>query len=115
MADNPHPPGFREKLAAAVESVRRRRDSMLSVHAKACFLDPGGKGLSFDGERLLADLRNKAKLFGSSITRDLQGRIDTEEMLRMEGRREIVLRLINLLELDPQEVARLVEVDDGRN
>jgi hypothetical protein len=31
----------------------------------------------------------------------------------MEGRREIVLWLNNLLELGPIEVARLVEVDNG--
>ena len=115
MSDATHPIGIRERLAGAVESLRARRDAKLSQYAKACFLAEDGKTPTIEGQRLLADLRDKAKLFSSSIVRTVGGAIDRDEMLRMEGRREIVLRLINLLELDPQGIARLVEVDDGRN
>jgi hypothetical protein len=101
-------------LERAVESLRARRDRELSRCAKACFLDKDGKTPTLEGQRLLADLRNNAVLFGSAIKRDRMGAIDRDELLRTEARREIVLRLINLLELDPMEVARFVEVDDGR-
>jgi hypothetical protein len=100
-------------LERAVELIQWRRDTELSRCVKALFLEEDGT-VKTEGQRVLAELRRHSKLFNSSITRDRQGRIDGDEMLRLEGRREIVLRLINLLELDPLRVARFVEVDNGQ-
>jgi hypothetical protein len=47
--------------------------------------------------------------------RDLSGKIDPLSMARIEGRREVVNRLIDFLELEPSEVRALVEVDNGHN
>lgn len=101
-------------VARMVESLKARRDRALSRCAKACFCDDTTGELTLEGQTLLADLRNQSKLFGTSIRRDRTGAIDQAEMLRFEGRREIVLRLINLLELGPMSAAQLVEVDDAR-
>jgi hypothetical protein len=103
-----------ERAIAIAESLRAVRDRKVRLCAQACFCEADGKTVTPDGERLLADLRKHAKLFGTSIARDVTGKIDRDDMLRIEGRREIVLRLINLLELDPLEVARFVEVDNGQ-
>jgi hypothetical protein len=46
--------------------------------------------------------------------RDLTGAIDPLSMARIEGRREVVNRLLDFLELDPAEARALVEVDNGR-
>jgi hypothetical protein len=110
-----HPGQSQGALARLVESLRWRRNAELSRCAKACFCDAEDpKVLTVEAERLLADLRDRADLFGSSIKRDQKGAIDPLEAVRMEGRREIVLRIINLLELDPQRAARFVEVDNGQ-
>lgn len=101
-------------VRAAVENIKRWRELELARCVKACFRDEEGN-ISLEGQRVIADLREKARLFESGIRRDGRGVIDHDDLVRIEGRREIVLRLINLLELDPMEIARFVEVDDGRN
>lgn len=82
--------------------------------AKACFLGEDGRP-TYEGERLLADLRNFARLPGAqadhSFLRDLEGRIDPISMARIEGRREVVNRLTKFLNLDPATVQQFVEVD----
>jgi hypothetical protein len=95
--------------------VFRKRVVELSRCVKACFLD--GNGIAtFEGERVIADLRKFAKL-GShkehSFLRDLTGAIDPLSMARIEGRREAVNRLIDFLELEPSTVRGFVEVDNG--
>jgi hypothetical protein len=101
-------------LERAVESLRARRDRELSRCAKACFLDKDGKTPTLEGERLLADLRKQCGAVRIERSSAIAWGDRPRRMLRIEARREIVLRLINLLELDPMEVARFVEVDDGR-
>jgi hypothetical protein len=101
-----------ELINRAVDGLRARRDRELMRCAKALFLEEDGT-VKLEGQRLLADLQKSARLFGSAFTRDRNGQIDDKQLLRMEGRREIVLRLINLLELGPREVAQFVEVDNG--
>lgn len=100
------------RLGKMVERLKFKRHAELARCAKACFLDENGKP-TLEGERILADLRKHSGLFASAVKRDRNGAIDKDELLRIEGRRELVLRLINLLELDPLEVARFVEVDNG--
>jgi hypothetical protein len=97
-------------LARAIALAADRRGRKLQRAYKACFCDADGK-LTLEGANVLADLREQAKLFGSASRRG--GSIDKDQLLEIEGRRQIVLRLINALELDPLGVARLMEVDDA--
>jgi hypothetical protein len=104
-----------ETAQRIARSVFRRRAIELSRCVKACFLD--GNGIAtFEGERVVADLRKFAYL-GShkqhSFLRDLTGRIDPIALARIEGRREAVNRLIDFLELEPSTVRGFVEVDNG--
>lgn len=86
--------------------------------AKACFLGPDAVTPTFEGARLLADLRNFARMGHRpnehAFLRDLEGRIDPLSMARIEGRREVVDRLTRFLKLDPALVQDFVEVDDGK-
>jgi hypothetical protein len=102
------------RLKRMVESLRWRRNALLARCAKACFMGEDGKTPTEEGERILAEIRKHANLFVSGIKRDRNGSIDKDELIRIEGRREIALWLFNLLELDPREVARFVEVDNGK-
>jgi hypothetical protein len=97
-------------LARAVALAKERRGRKLQRSYKACFCDADGK-LTAEGSHVLADLRQQARLFASASRRG--GEIDKDQLLEIEGRRQIVLRVINALELDPLGVARLMEVDDA--
>lgn len=101
-----------EATKKRVESFLRKRAIELSRCVKACFLD--GNGIATpESERVIADLRKFASLDRHSFLRDLTGKIDPLSMARIEGRREVVQRIINFLELEPSEVRRFVEVDNG--
>lgn len=102
-----------EQARALAQSIRNRRDRRLTRSAKACFCDPASGELTEEAAHLFVDLRQQAKLFGTSIG-SAAAPIDPLELARIEGRREIVLRLINFVQADPLRIARLVEVDDGR-
>jgi hypothetical protein len=109
-----HPKSLQERgRALGALTARARREARLSVAAKALYFEEDGKTLRPEARLLLADNLKTSELFGSAIKRDRDGRIMPEDVIRFEGRREIVLRLINLLELGPIEVARLVEVDNA--
>lgn len=98
-----------------IDSPAARLLVSVSRCAKACFLDDVGKP-TFEGERLLAELRNKARLDGRrhAFLRDLSGKVDPISMARIEGRREMFWHLMGLLKVDPATVPDFVEVDDGR-
>jgi len=104
-----------QKAQRLANAAFRRRAVELARCVKGCFLDESGIA-SFEGERVIADLRNFAKL-GShkqhAFLRDLTGAIDPLSMARIEGRREVVNRLIDFLELEPSTVRAFVEVDNG--
>lgn len=73
---------------------------------KGAFLVGGRPGR--DAERVLADLRgfccaDRATIFDS----------DHAVMARREGRREVFVRICNMLNLDEDAVQQLMEVDDG--
>jgi hypothetical protein len=97
-------------LARAVALAKERRGRKLQRCYRACFCDAEGK-LTVEGANVLADLREQSRLFASASRRG--GDIDKDQLLEIEGRRQIVLRVINALELDPLGVARLMEVDDA--
>lgn len=106
-----------ERAKKLADSAKRRILLNTSRCAKACFLDAAGKA-TFEGERVLADLRSFARMgHGANdhaFLRDLSGKIDPVSMARIEGRREVVSRLVRFLKLDPAAVQDFVEVDDGR-
>lgn len=84
----------------------RWRSVLLARDAKDLFLADGQ--LRRSGEHLLADLRkfcfaDRATIFST----------EPLEMARREGRREVFVRLINLLNLDETQVQKLMELDDG--
>jgi hypothetical protein len=103
-----------DQLKAAVEDLRARRNRELARSARACFCDPVTGEISRDGKRLLADLARAAKLGGTAVTRDNSGRVDPLALAVVEGRRELLNRLINLLGVEPASVPQIAEVDDGR-
>jgi hypothetical protein len=107
MSDHP---SVRER----VERLMRRKALELSRCFKACFLGELGEP-TLEAERAIADLRKFAKLDDHSFMRDLTGRIDPIGMARIEGRREVVQRMIRFLELDPRVVGQFVEVDNGHD
>jgi hypothetical protein len=99
-----------------VRSILGRKAIELSRCVKACFTD--GLGVpTLEAQRVIADLRQFARLGRKQdlFLRDLSGKIDPLSMARIEGRREVVNRLIDFLELEPSEVRAFVEVDNGRD
>lgn len=104
-----------EKAQARINSILRRRAVELARCVKACFLGEHGIA-TLEAEHVIADLRKFAKLGthkDHSFLRDLTGRLDPIAMARIEGRREVVNRLIDFLELEPTTVRGFVEVDNG--
>lgn len=101
-----------DQLKRAVGNILRRKTLELSRCAKQCFLGDTGEA-TIEAQRVIADLRKFAKMDDHSFLRDLGGRIDPLSIARIEGRREVVRRLINFLELDPMVAEHFVEVDNG--
>jgi len=72
----------------------------------------GGAGeadrLSLPAQRVLADLRDFCGASRPTIFDP-----DPLQMARMEGRREVFVRISNFLDLDESKVRKLMEIDDG--
>lgn len=89
--------------------AERNRVRWILVRLSRCY-----KGLFFgengqlrqDGERVLADLRRFCHAGSATI-------FSTEalEMARREGRREVFVRLTNMLNLDEDQVSKLMEAE----
>lgn len=73
---------------------------------RALFLGSDGK-VHRAGEILLADLR-EFSFAGRTVFSS-----DPLMMARREGRREVLLRIINYLNLDEDVVLQMMEIDDG--
>lgn len=73
---------------------------------RAMFVGSDGR-VHRGGEILLADLREFA-FVGRTVFSS-----DPLLMARREGRREVVLRIMNYLNLDEDTVLQMMEVDDG--
>jgi hypothetical protein len=107
MSDHP--------VSRQLEGLLRRHARELGRCVKACLVGEDGKP-TLEGATVLADLRKFAKLRSHKDTaflRDLTGRTDPLAMARIEGRREVVNRLLDFMELDPDAARALVEVDSG--
>lgn len=108
-------------MAALEINLRRLRAVLLSRSYKALFtalvparrLYPGlfrgdNGGLHDVGEHVLADLRDFCGASRATI-------FDTDPLImaRREGRREVFVRIANMLNLDEGEVQKLMELDHG--
>lgn len=89
----------------AVENMRRAINARRAMHYRACFTGDDGK-VSLHGEKMLADLNRFCR--GNASTFDPDPRIHA----LIEGRREVLLRIIGFLNVDSAELARFVEVKD---
>ncbi len=102
-----------EALNRRVGQLRRALAMNLRRCYRACFHEADGKSLTLEGNRVLADLRAFAKMDEHAFRRDAQFRLDPLALARIEGRREVVLRLQSILKLDDQAIQQLVEIKDA--
>ena len=101
MASDP----FIRRSAAAAMNMLRNATMVRARSYKRVFMRDGA--IDRDAEIVLADLRNLA--FGNSTT----FHADPYVAARRAGRREIWLRISQHLNLDEEQVQKLVEIDDG--
>lgn len=94
-----------ELVDRAIEDLRRLWNARRAAAYRACLTGDDGRPTP-QGERMLADLRNFCR--GNASTFDPDPRIHA----LLEGRREVLLRIINFLNVDSAELAKLVEVKD---
>lgn len=65
------------------------------------------EALTIEHQAVLADLRDFCRAATSTF------RIDPLDAARLQGRREVWLRIVQHLNLDEAKVQQLVEIDDG--
>ena len=93
----------------AVTALNRFRWGMLLRSRAYKSLFHGGDGrISRSGEHVLADLRHFCFADRGTIFDN-----NPQVMARREGRREVFVRFVNLLNLDEEQVQKLMELDDG--
>lgn len=95
-------PEFVEQL---VDAIRTRLNARRAWHYRACFNGEDGQ-LTLHGEKMLADLNRFCR--GNQSTFDADARVHAH----LEGRREVLLRILTFLNVDSVELTRLVEVQD---
>ena len=98
-----------ERAKQVAQNLARILDVKRARCFKGCFLGEDGE-TTLEGNRVLADLRRFAMLGRHSFIRDAEGRLDPLSMARIEGRREVVNRILDHLRLDEQAIQNLVEV-----
>lgn len=101
-----------EKLRQVVDSLARRLLMRRSQIYKAIFLQGDGRTPTYEGNRALADLRKFAMMDRHAFLRDGNQSIDPLSMARIEGRREVVRRIEQHIQLDEAQIRELVEVKD---
>ncbi|MGN6122780.1 MAG: hypothetical protein ACTHOJ_07455 [Sphingomonas oligoaromativorans] len=90
---------------AAIRNALRLRSILMARAFRAVFQPDGA--LSIDANHVLSDLREFC--FAQKSTFDP----DTHLMARREGRRDVFLRVSRYLNLDEDQVQKLMEIDDG--
>lgn len=94
-----------ELVASIAENLRQRWNARRSLHYRACFFGETNAP-TVHGEKVLADLNRFCR--GNASAFDPHPRIHA----LLEGRREVLLRILTLLNVDSAELARFVEVRD---
>lgn len=108
MASAPIDPRKLQQVAAnAFRGILIRRARAWKA---LCFDKEGA--LKPEAKRALSDIAKFSRARRSTFTRDLQGRADPIASARLEGRREVFLRIANYLGLDEGSVQKLVEIDE---
>lgn len=65
------------------------------------------------GMHVLADLREFCRADTSCVVVGKDGKIDTHATVLAEGRREVWLRIMEILQLDDDTLLKLKEIDDA--
>lgn len=91
-----------------MKNALRLRSLLLSRDYKRVFLVDNGP-VARAAEHVLADLRSFCHVERPTIFDK-----DPLVMARREGRRETFVRIQRMLNLDEQQVQKLMEIDDGR-
>lgn len=109
-------------MTVSVDNLKRLRALRLSRSFKDLFLrafvpkgwfwrwlftDETGTTTRIVGEHVLADLRDYCLVTRTTFS------TDPLVSARMQGRREVALRIINFLNLDEETVRKLMEIDNG--
>jgi hypothetical protein len=89
----------------ALQEMRRAINARRAWHYRACFLGEDG-ALTIHAEKMLADLNRFCR--GNASCFDPDPRIHA----LIEGRREVLLRILEFLNVDSAVLAQLVEVKD---
>ena len=107
--------GIREQAAEKVEILARWLGIRRARCYKRCFMDETSDKPSLDGERVLADLRQFARIGRASFPIAVDGnmRMDPIKLARMEGRREVVWRILEHINLDEAAIQTFVEVTEN--
>lgn len=90
---------------ATLNVARRMANALRARHYRALFLDDDGE-VSLHGRKVLADLGRFCRADASTF------HADPRIHALLEGRREVLLRLINFLKIDSATIAKYVEVID---
>jgi hypothetical protein len=95
-----------------VEVLERKLGLFRARAYKRCFQDETGEHISLDGQRVLADLRRFARIGQASFPVAVDGnmRMDPIKLARMEGRREVVWRMLEHINLDEAAIQTFMEV-----
>jgi len=88
---------MQDKLSSGMKK-RVRRPVTQAIAYQAFFTSP-------DGKAILWDLMKNHNVIGSTFSKD------THEMALKEGERNVVLRILQILKIDVEELAR--RIDEG--
>jgi len=99
-----HPNLIQRGLEEAVRLFRRK--VLLRARSYQAVLAPRG-AVDRDREIVLADLRDFCRAMTTTF------RLDHCDAARLQGRREVWLRITQHLNLDEARIQKLVEIDDG--
>jgi len=109
--------GIREQAREKVEILARWLGIRRARCYKQCFLGEDGVKPSIEGERVLADLRQFARIGRASFPIAVDGnmRMDPIKLARIEGRREVVWRILEHINLDEAAIQTFVEVMENED
>jgi hypothetical protein len=65
-----------------------------------------------EGQRVLADLRGFCRVDSTCVIVGKDGKIDTHATMVAEGRREVFLRIVEILRLTDEQLHKLKEMND---
>ncbi|MFN3991227.1 MAG: hypothetical protein ACK4IS_13325 [Erythrobacter sp.] len=94
-----------ERVQEVIDTLLMQRNAKRAFHYQAVFFGEG-KQLTPHAEKVIADLRDFCR--ANKTTFDADPRVHA----LLEGRREVILRIFDMLGIDSREVRHFVEVKD---